>query len=84
MTVNKIDVDNSVATLSLSRHEVTIIHKALQRMSNELTDEDEWFLLEINGVNDLLKDGNFTRFLSYHRKLVKSETQEKNDSEESE
>ena len=70
MTVNKIDVDNSVATLSLSRHEVTIIHKALQRMSNELTDEDEWFLLEINGVNDLLKDGNFTRFLSYHRELV--------------
>ena len=77
MTVNKIDVDSKEATLSLSRHEVTIIRKALQKMSSELTNEDEWFLLEMNGVDDLLKDGNFTRFLSYHRELVKNETQEK-------
>lgn len=71
MTVNKIDVDNNEATLSLSRHEMTIIRRALQRMSNELTNDDKWFLLEMKGVGDLLNDGNFTRFLSYHREFLK-------------
>ena len=75
MTINKIDVENEEATLSLSRHEMLIIRRALQRISNELTDNDKWFLLEINGVDDLLKDGNFTRFLGYHRELVEREIQ---------
>ena len=84
MTVHLIDVQDDEATLSLSRHEVTTIRRALQKMSNELTDDDKWFLLELNGIGDLLKDGNFTRFLSYHRELVKSELQGINNSEESE
>lgn len=71
MTVNKIDVNNNEATLSLSRHEMTIIRRALQRMSNELTNDDKLFLLEMKGVDDLLNDGNFTRFLSYHREFLK-------------
>ena len=79
MTVHLIDVQDGEAVLSLSRHEITTVRRALQKMANEittLTDDDKWFLLELNGVGDLLKDGNFTRFLSYHRELLKSETQE--------
>lgn len=74
MIIKKIDAENNEATLSLNKHEITIIRRALQRISDELTSDDEWFLLEIIGVNDLLKDGNFARFLSYHREIVKEET----------
>lgn len=76
MTVHSIDVYDGEALLALSRHEMTTVHRALQKMSDELTDDDKWFLLEMDGVSELLKDGNFTRFLSYHRKLVESEIQE--------
>ena len=35
--------------------------------------EDKFLHLEINGVDDILKDGNFTSFLSFHRSLVEAE-----------
>lgn len=79
MTVHLINVRDGEAVLSLSRHELTTVRRALQKMENEittLTDDDKWLLLELNGVGDLLKDGNFSRFLSHHRELVKSEMQD--------
>jgi hypothetical protein len=74
MQVNRIDVDKCEATLSFNRHETLLIRKALQKMSSELTrDDEEFLLLEMNGVDDLLKDGNFVRFLGYHRALINEE-----------
>ena len=71
MTVNKIDVDNNEAILSLNRHEMTIIRRTLQRISNELTNDDKRFLLEMKCVDDLLKGGSFKIFLSYYREFLK-------------
>ena len=80
MTINKIDVNKNEVTLSFNRHEITVIRRALSRMYKELTEEDKFLLLEIDGVDDILKDGNFTRFLSFHRSLVEAEIKEiKND-----
>lgn len=70
MTINKIDVDKNETTLSFSRHEMLLIRRALQKMSDELTEEDKWFLLEVTGIDDVMKDGNFTRFLSFHKSLM--------------
>ena len=70
MTINKINVDKNKVTLSFGRHEITIIRRALSRMREELTEEDKFLCLEIDGIDDILKDGNFTRFLSFHRNLV--------------
>ena len=78
MTINKIDVDKDETTLSFNRHEVLLIRRALQKMSAELTtDEDKWFLVEINGIDDVMKDGNFTRFLSFHRSMIEKESVQK-------
>ena len=77
MIINKIDIDKNEAKLTFNRHEITIIRRALQKMAKELIEEDKWFLLEINGVDDLLKDGNFTRFLSYHKQLIENKSKEK-------
>lgn len=78
MTINKIDVDKNKVTLSFNRHEIIVIRKALSNMYKELTEEEDRFLhLEINGVDDILKDGNFTRFLSFHRNLVEAEDEVK-------
>ena len=82
MTVNKIDADKGEVTLSFSRHDMLIIRRALQRMSSELAPDDKWLLLEIIGVDDLLRDSNFTRFLSYHRGLVKEESSLKEEKED--
>ena len=80
MTINKIDIDKNEVTLSLNRHEITVIRRALSSMYKELTEEDKFLHLEIDGVDDILKDGNFTRFLSFHRSLVEVEIKEiKND-----
>ena len=74
MRISNIDVDKGKATLSFCRNEVLLICKALQKMSSELTsDADEFLLLEIHAVNDLLGDGNFSRFLGYHRALIAEE-----------
>lgn len=70
MTINKIDVDKNETTLSFSRHEMLLIRRALQKMSDELTEEDKWFLLEVTGIDDVMKDGNFTRLLSFHKSLI--------------
>ena len=78
MTINKIDVDKDETTLSFNRHEVLLIRRALQKMSAELTtDEDKWFLVEINGIDDVMKDGNFSRFLSFHRSMIEKESVQK-------
>lgn len=80
MTINKIDIDKNEVTLSFNRHEITVIRKALSSMYKELTEEDRFLHLEIDGVDDILKDGNFTRFLSFHRSMVEVEIKEiKND-----
>lgn len=76
MTINKIDVDENEVTLSFNRHEITVIRKALSSMYKELTEEDRFLHLEIDGVDDIMKDGNFTRFLSFHRGLVEAEIKE--------
>lgn len=73
MTINKIDVDKNEATLSFNRNEIIVIRRALTSMYRELTEEGKFLHLEINGVDDILKDGNFTRFLSFHRNLVEAE-----------
>ena len=74
MTINKIDVDKNKTTLSFNRHEILIIRRALQKMSEELTTEDDkWLLVEMSGVDDVMKDGNFTRFLSFYRVFVENE-----------
>lgn len=73
MTINKIDVDKNEVTLSFNRHEITVIRRALSRMYKELAEEDKFLFLEIDGVDDILKDGNFTRFLSFYRSLVEAE-----------
>lgn len=76
MTINKINVDEKKVTLSFSRHEITIIRRALFSMYEKLTEEHKFLCLEIDGVDDILKDGNFTRFLSFHRNLVENEIKE--------
>ena len=76
MTINKIDMDKNEVTLSFNRHEITVIRRALSSMYKELTEEDKFLHLEIDGVDDILKDGNFTRFLSFHRSLVEVEIKE--------
>ena len=76
MTINKIDVDENEVTLSFNRHEITVISKALSSMYKELTEEDRFLHLEIDGVDDIMKDGNFTSFLSFHRDLVEAEIKE--------
>lgn len=76
MTINKIDVDENEVTLSFNRHEITVIRKALSSIYKELTEEDRFLHLEINGVDDIMKDGNFTSFLSFHRDLVEAEIKE--------
>ena len=45
-------------------------------MYKELTEEDRFLHLEIDGVDDIMKDGNFTSFLSFHRGLVVVEIKE--------
>lgn len=80
MTINKIDVDENKVTLSFGRHEIAIIRRALSRICNELTEEGKYLYLEIDGVDDILKDGNFTRFLSFHRNLVETEIKEEKNS----
>ena len=80
MKINKIDVDKNETTLSFDRHEVLLIRRALQKMSAELTtDEDKWFLVEINGIDDVMKDGNFSRFLSFHRSMIEKESVQKSE-----
>ena len=76
MTINKINVDENNVTLSFGRHEISIIRRALSRISAELTEEGKFLYLEIDGIDDILKDGNFTRFLSFHRNLVETEIKE--------
>ena len=76
MKINKIDIDKNKVTLSFNRHEITVIRRALSSMYNELTEEDRFLHLEIVGVDDILKDGNYTRFLSFHRSLVEAEIKE--------
>lgn len=76
MTINKIDVDENKVTLSFGRHEITIIRRALSSMYEKLTEEGKFLCLEVDGVDDILKDGNFTRFLSFHRNLVENEIKE--------
>lgn len=77
MTINKIDNEKDEAILSFTRHEILVIRRALQRMNDELCEDDKWLSLEICGVDDIMKDGNFTRFLSYHRGLVEEELKPK-------
>ena len=36
-------------------------------------ENEEWVRLQLVGVDDILKDGNFTRFLSYHHNCIKLE-----------
>lgn len=80
MTINKIDAYENKVSLSLGRHEIAIISRALSRMSNELTEEGKFLHLEIIGIDDILKDGNFTRFLSFYKNLVKTEIEEEKNS----
>ena len=76
MRINKIDVDENEVTLSFNRHEIIVIRKALSSMYKELTEEDRFLHLEIDEVDDIMKDGDFTRFLSFHRGLVEAEIKE--------
>ena len=76
MIINKIDVYENKVSLSFSRYEIAIIRRALSRMSNELTKEGKFLHLEISGIDDILKDGNFTTFLSFYRSLVENEIKE--------
>lgn len=62
MIINKIDKEKNETTLSFNRHELLTIRRALQKVNDEFSEEDN------------LKDGNFSRFLSYHRGLVEMET----------
>lgn len=67
MNINIIDTKSNFAEVRLDSHEVTIINRALHKMKNELNEADQWLLTEINGLHDILKDGNFTRFLSFEK-----------------
>ena len=80
MIINKIDVYENKVSLSFGRHEIAIIRRALSRMRNELTEEGKFLCLEIDGIDDILKDGNLTRFLSFYKNLVKTEIEEEKNS----
>ena len=67
MTVNKIDVDKNKTTLTFDRHEIHLIRRALQAINTNFSEEEEFFLIELSGVDDIMKDGNFTRFLSFYK-----------------
>lgn len=76
MIINKIDAYENKVSLSFSGYEIAIIRRALSSMYEKLTEEGKFLRLEIDGVDDILKDGNFTRFLSFHRNLVENEIKE--------
>ena len=80
MIINKIDCYENKVSLSLGRHEIAIIRRALSRMSNELTEEGKSLHLEIDGIDAILKDGNLTRFLSFYKNLVKTQIEEEKNS----
>lgn len=67
MNINIIDTVNKFVELRLKKHEILTICHALSKMKECLTEEDKWLLTEINGISDILKDGNFTRFLSFEK-----------------
>ncbi|MDE5897901.1 MAG: hypothetical protein K2H09_01350 [Treponemataceae bacterium] len=77
MTVNKIDCETQKATLTLSRHELRIIRKSLHAASNELDENDMYFLTELRGVDGLLEDKNFARFLSFFRADIEKRKQDR-------
>lgn len=81
MQIKEINYDEKRASLVLSRDEVHKLRSALSTvvdLSNEKSSEDvEWLHLQLVCVDDILKDGNFTRLLGYHRRLIESELEEK-------
>lgn len=73
MQINELNYEEKVASLLFSREEIHILREAMSQYVKEKPSEDsKWLHLQLIGVDDILKDGNFTRFLSYHRCLVQS------------
>lgn len=71
MQINELNYEEKVTSLLLSRDEVHTLREALSQYVKEKPSEDgKWLHLQLVGVDDILKDGNFTRFLSYHKSLV--------------
>lgn len=88
MNINKLDYNEKVASLIFSREEIHTLRKAISEYidnksgSENKTDleKDEWLQLQLIGVDDILKDGSFSRFLGYHKRLIelKEETNAEN------
>lgn len=74
MNINKLDYNEKVASLIFSREEIHILRKAMaQYVEEESSEDNKWLHLQLVGVDDILKDGNFTMFLGYHRNCIKLE-----------
>jgi hypothetical protein len=81
MLINKLDCKENIASLIFSREEIHILRKALAEYKDKVSSEDnEWLHLQLVGVDDILKDGNFARFLGYHMRTIelKEETNAEN------
>lgn len=88
MQINDINYEKKQASLVLSRDEIHRLRHALgtvNDMNNEKgSAEDKWLHLQLVGVDDILKDGNFSRFLGYHRRLLEVELEKEKLKEEKE
>jgi len=78
MQINKLDYEEKVASLMFSREEIHILRQAMAEYIGRTSSEDnKWLHLQIVGVDDILKDGSFNRFLGYHKRFIELEKVEK-------
>lgn len=88
MQIKEINSEEKRASLVLSRDEVHKLRSALYttiNLSNEKSSEDvEWLHLQLVCVDDILKDGSFSRLLGYHRRLIESELEKEGEGKENE
>ena len=67
-------VINRISRKIFSREEIHILRKAMaQYVEEESSEDNKWLHLQFVGVDDILKDGNFTMFFGYHRNCIKLE-----------